>query len=88
MTNKLLPAGTGGEGADRLIESEEYFNKLTFDQIASASVNVFLIQIGVNLGQPPPFWTPAKCTTTLPWETVPMHRFAAPFGKPYQNMHG
>ena len=43
VTNKLLPAGTGSEEADKLIESEEYFNKLTFDDIASASVNILLL---------------------------------------------
>ena len=43
VTNKLLPAGTVPEEADKLIESEGYFNKLTFDQLATADVNILLV---------------------------------------------
>ena len=43
VTNKLLPKGPEGEEVDKLVETEEYFNKLTFDQIAAASVNILLL---------------------------------------------
>ena len=43
VTYKLLPAGTVPEEADKLIESEGYFNKLTFDQLATADVNILLV---------------------------------------------
>ena len=43
VTSKLLPAGTADGEADELVESDEYFNKLTFDQIASASVHILLL---------------------------------------------
>ena len=42
VINKLLPAGTPAE-IEKLVETDEYFNKLSFDQIASAWVNVLLI---------------------------------------------
>ena len=41
--NKLLPAGCGDENAEELVESEQYFNTLDFDEIVTASVNILLI---------------------------------------------
>ena len=42
VVNKLLPEGTPEE-INKLIETDEYFNKLNFDELAVAEVNILLV---------------------------------------------
>ena len=42
VVNKLLPEGPLAE-LNKLIESDAYFNKLNFDEVATANVNILLI---------------------------------------------
>lgn len=44
VVNKLLPEGSPAE-ISKLIETEDYFNMLTFDELASATVNVLILLV-------------------------------------------
>ena len=75
VVNKLLPEGSPAEIA-RLIESDEYFNKLTFDEIVLALVNVLVLLARLfrehvertDEKDQPQLYSKLLGLHTLPWE--------------------